>query len=633
METVRNRMRSKASEQDSPEVSALKSSTNARNISTHSKTRAAPAGSKGWPQRIPPSRIYSFVIVSFGICQSVFRYYLIGTLSSIEKRFSLSSQESSLIIAADAASPLIATAAFLFCLRRPSTAAALSGGVVLSLAGVIASCLPYMLFGAGTPGISKHLPPSAACQDYQDGHCHKSSDGSWSESKTEQTSRDISALVAIACLVAGNFFNGLGAVASHVAGASHIDKNKTSPAVHFGTMFVCRFIGRGVGLALSSICLTYSESPWAVPADASQGSQTVGGWWLGYPVIAVCLVVNLLALALLPRTGENREDHAVKTTGNVSARKTGRNEGSIQVLKRLFTNPLYVYRLFGTIAVNIAMMGYSTNFPKYLEHQFKQSASKASMLTGSTMMFSNIIGTILGASLVHFYRPQPRTIALHSLIVTLLAAGAIGALPSIVRGHIPHSAPGTGDSLQKSEGVLQEDLVQDTTNRLPVSTGYLDNLMVFCGIVFASQFFYATSAIGSAVAVAGSMNAEDRGVGMSMWQAMMNLFGFLPYPIIYSSLTDSSCLVWDERFVGKRGACSSYDVPKLTFRLHGATAAILLFGCALQAFVVWYTDCPKRFREHGGDASQSKKDLATRLAKTRDQNSGERHVRMRRLAS
>lgn len=618
IETVKNRKGSKAFEQHSPEMNAVKFSTREPNSNKHAKTRAVPSKSMGWTQRISSSRIYSFVIVSFGICQSAFRFYLIGTLSSVEKRFSLSSQESSIIIAADAASPLLAAAAFLFCLRRPSTASALSGGVMLSLTGVIASCLPYVIFGAGVPEISKDSSSSRACRDSQDGHCQESSDGPWSASKTGQTSRDISALVAIACLVAGNFFNGLGTVACQVAGASHIANNKTSPAVHFGTQFVCRFIGRGVGLALSSICLTYSERPWAVSADASQESKGIGGWWLGYPVIALCLIINLLALALLANSRENGLENTEKNSGSAAARKTGRNEGSIHVLKRLFTNPLYVFRLFGTIVVNIAMMGYSTTFPKYLEHQFNQSASKASMLTGSTMMFSNIIGTILGASLVHFYRPQPRTIALHSLIVTIVAAVAIGALPSIVAGPLPFRIPGTG--------VLQESAV-------PVTTGYMDNVMVFCVIVFAAQFVYATSAIGSAVAVTGSMNAEDRGVGMSMWAAMMNLFAFLPYPIIYSSLTDASCLVWDERFVGKRGACSSYDMPKLTFRLHGTTAAILLLGCTLQGVVVWYTDRPKRFQERADETSKNNKDLAARSEKTRDHNSGEMYVRKRHVPS
>ncbi|KAH6928997.1 hypothetical protein HPB50_022374 [Hyalomma asiaticum] len=61
-----------------------------------------------WLQRFATSRYYALVFGLLGIFQGAYRTYLVGTLSTVERRFSLSSRASSIIMIADDLSPIVA---------------------------------------------------------------------------------------------------------------------------------------------------------------------------------------------------------------------------------------------------------------------------------------------------------------------------------------------------------------------------------------------------------------------------------------------------------------------------------------------------------------------------------------------
>lgn len=52
---------------------------------------------------------------------------------------------------------------------------------------------------------------------------------------------------------------------------------------------------------------------------------------------------------------------------------------------------------------------------------------------------------------------------------------------------------------------------------------------------------------------------QDKALGLGLIAAVSGLLGFLPNPIIYGALIDSSCLVW-ESSCGHTGSCWVYDV-------------------------------------------------------------------------
>ena len=56
----------------------------------------------------------------------------------------------------------------------------------------------------------------------------------------------------------------------------------------------------------------------------------------------------------------------------------------------------------------------------------------------------------------------------------------------------------------------------------------------------------------------------------------------VPAPVIFGSLIDSTCLIWQKLCSGT-GVCLHYDIEQLRLKLHGAGACFLFAGlvCAI----------------------------------------------------
>ncbi|KAH9368282.1 hypothetical protein HPB48_008052 [Haemaphysalis longicornis] len=198
-----------------------------------------------WLQRFATSRLYGVVFGLLGITQGAYRAYLVGTLTSLEKRFSISSRVSSIILVADDFSPLLATVVFLVFLRRTSMPNWISGGIILSFVGALASYLPYAIFGVGThllehPGGSPGSMGAATLQ-----FCTDSGSGNVTQTPVDHCAShdsDWSTAGAVVLLFLGNFLNGLGGVSCYVVGATYMDDNvkKKNSAIYFGKTFYSR---------------------------------------------------------------------------------------------------------------------------------------------------------------------------------------------------------------------------------------------------------------------------------------------------------------------------------------------------------------------------------------------------------
>ena len=68
---------------------------------------------------------------------------------------------------------------------------------------------------------------------------------------------------------------------------------------------------------------------------------------------------------------------------------------------------------------------------------------------------------------------------------------------------------------------------------------------------------------------------RDKALCLGLLASVAGLFGFLPNPIIYGSVIDSSCLLW-EQSCGERGSCWVYANDQLRYRFHGVTSACLI---------------------------------------------------------
>ena len=62
--------------------------------------------------------------------------------------------------------------------------------------------------------------------------------------------------------------------------------------------------------------------------------------------------------------------------------------------------------------------------------------------------------------------------------------------------------------------------------------------------------------------------------------------GFLPAPLLFGALIDSTCILWDES-CGKRGACLLYDTAAFRYLTYGVGVGVLTFVLSCKA-ILWY---------------------------------------------
>lgn len=93
--------------------------------------------------------------------------------------------------------------------------------------------------------------------------------------------------------------------------------------------------------------------------------------------------------------------------------------------------------------------------------------------------------------------------------------------------------------------------------------------------MYTREFFYR------------SVSEEERSFALGMQFVIFRLFGYIPAPILFGNLIDSTCLLWKNSCGEKGGRCLMYDIEQFRYRYVGLCAAIKIL--ALGIFTVdWW---------------------------------------------
>ena len=85
--------------------------------------------------------------------------------------------------------------------------------------------------------------------------------------------------------------------------------------------------------------------------------------------------------------------------------------------------------MFGGVFRIIGYFGYYINKPKYMELQYRQSASSASFFTGATSVITMAVGTMAGGIFIRYIKPKARSIAIFICLVELFSGlGILSAM-------------------------------------------------------------------------------------------------------------------------------------------------------------------------------------------------------------
>lgn len=160
----------------------------------------------------------------------------------------------------------------------------------------------------------------------------------------------------------------------------NIQKTKTPVFVSFS--YFIRMLGPALGYTVASFSLKYYISPELTPVITQKDTRWMGAWWLGYLILACGVAIFSIILGFfpreLPRAALRRqisEDHSKKTQPELKIDEQIKKDNIIKTCKRILTNKTLMLNNIAGVFYLFGLIPYWIFTPKYIETQFRQSAS------------------------------------------------------------------------------------------------------------------------------------------------------------------------------------------------------------------------------------------------------------------
>ncbi|XP_003737987.1 solute carrier organic anion transporter family member 1A1 [Galendromus occidentalis] len=608
----------------------------------------------GYLQQFARPIYFTLVYMLYGIFQGAMKTGLNSSMTTIERKFGMSGKQISVVMIMDNITGTLASLIVGYYATKISRPKILVFGVWMSILGCIFFVLPHVIYGG--LGVNTNLLKTSTAR-VNKGHftefCNQAKEQNLNDSfvlnappalgETRSVALPVQILLSI-----GNMVNGIGGTAFYIAGVTYTDDNvkkKNSP-IYFGVIMSLRMIGPLLGVIINSYFLTLNEHPFSPPSGmSSRDPRWIGAWWLPFAGWGVLMTLVSLPLLLFPRNIRRAPDQ-VRRPARIPGTTVKPLPRSLRDkivddikdfgrgLKRLSKNKIYMWKCIGLVFIMNGLGGQVMNLPKYIETQYRVSAAKASLLTGSTKVLAMILAMILGGFAMRIFRPSARAICLWAVafdivnIATIITAiylpcdnWKLGGTSYMADGSLSLTSqcneicgcsnkfqPFCDRAMDQSYfspchgGCFGSNLTSMDCQCLDPPSGsesytitdaarYVggfcrndcSNLAVFIIITTAAKFLCTLPRVGSMLVSLRCVDPADKALAMGFTGFVLNIFGALPYPLIYGALFDSTCLVWGGRG-GKHGNCWYYDNDLLRQRFLGLT--VFFYGLAVGCYIM-----------------------------------------------
>ncbi|XP_039434561.1 solute carrier organic anion transporter family member 5A1 [Culex pipiens pallens] len=127
---------------------------------------------------------------------------------------------------------------------------------------------------------------------------------------------------------------------------------------------------------------------------------------------------------------------------------------------------------------------------------------------------------------------------------------------------------------------------------VPVATAGVCNkpcrtIYPFLILLFFMTFVVASTQMPLLMIVLRSVSEEERSFALGMQFVIFRLFGYIPAPIVFGNLIDSTCMLWKSTCGEKGGRCLIYDIEAFRFKYVGLCASIKIIALAIFIIDWW----------------------------------------------
>lgn len=322
-------------------------------------------------------------------------------LTSLEKRFKLSSKQSGMIIAANDVSALLLIIFISYFGGHRNKARWLGVGALVTSLGCLLFALPHLLVG-------KYLP--LQFEDTATGDmCLFNTTGIQSTVETCTEAKGYTAWKYMLVFIGAKLLLGAGTTPLFTLGPAYIDENvnpKVAP-MYLGVWFTATFFGPGIGYvaggSLLNVWVDLIQPPGVdiTPEDP----RWIGAWWLGYFFGGLLLLCTSIALLGYPKEmpGARERRMAAIKEGLLPPRDEhiqGRLKDILPATKAILTNKTFMLNTCAFCCTTLIATGLGPFVSKFIQSQFGKSSSMAGILSGIVIIPGTASGIFLGSYLV-----------------------------------------------------------------------------------------------------------------------------------------------------------------------------------------------------------------------------------------
>uniref|UniRef100_A0A1L8DDZ5 Solute carrier organic anion transporter family member n=2 Tax=Nyssomyia neivai TaxID=330878 RepID=A0A1L8DDZ5_9DIPT len=427
----------------------------------------------------------------------------------------------------------------------------------------------------------------------------------------------------------------------------NVKKSKT-PALMSLSFFI-RMLGPAFGYALASFSVNTFVSPSLTPTITKSDPRWIGAWWFGWFFLGVILFFFAAILFLfprqLPRAAERRRLAAIRRNEGKATGGEDINEENLPAsfsdmvvtLKRLFCNKIFMMNNCASIFYFFGFTPYWIFTPKYMESQYQQTASDSNLYTGSVAFAFTAIGILSSGFVVSRYKPSARKMAAWNCFV-----GAITALGYLSYTQIGCAANDNAVVMNENPGSLtscnsnchcdyvkyapvcgedkhtyisachagctdQIDTGLNTTMKLFTNCSCIPSTDAFSGgtatpgacpvdckrefhmfliVMCLLKFLGSTGMATNFLICIRCIDEKDKTISLGISFTITSLFSFIPSPIIFGMIMDSTCILWGKTCTGT-GNCWRYDGPSLRYFLNSVTSFSIAIAVIFD-ILVWH---------------------------------------------